>query len=306
MSHESPFTINAFLVDENGDYVLTESGDKIIIGSTTIVKDRPEYRRLGGVARRDIRYIRSFQVSKRTIPTGEEWLLKVNRHQLVGRYPDQQAALQVLLGLFTRIASGSDHAILASLSDMLSRPGSFIDPAENGLRVERDNADIVGTLSDYTEDAIEPHTGTLMVGLQYSDANGDFAESGAFANLSLQAINSGTADGDNLVYTFVSGWLNLPEGHSARIIIVDMDGSTLNWTDTNVIGSPVLEKEVPKVVSFTNEISGDSVTVVDVVLGDQAHVIITDSSTGVSPTFTHEWFREIPDLTSLTIENLDS
>ena len=280
MSH-SAFTINSYLVDENGDYILTEAGDRIIIGSTSIVQDGP-YRRLGGVVRRDIKYIRSFQVSKRET----DWLLKVNQHQLVGRYPTQMAALQVLVGLFTRIGSGDDHYITQAMSAMLSKGDtSFIDSAVNDLVLSRDGIAYNAALSDYNPAEITPAVGTHYLALQYSDTDGNFTDSGPFTDLaSFKDIDSDATIVDGVRnYNFGGGYSNQPEDTTARILIIDMD-SSFNWTVTNVFGAPTILKDEVKTLLFVGMNPS-----VDVTLSNETIRNFTAFHTGSATDVQYTW-----------------
>ena len=75
----STFTINSYLVDENGEYVVDENGDRIILSTQSIQVD---YSTAAGSNNRRSKPVLSFQVKKNEDDT---WYVIVNRNHFVGR-----------------------------------------------------------------------------------------------------------------------------------------------------------------------------------------------------------------------------
>ena len=57
------------------------------------------------------------------------------------------------------------------------------------------------------------------------------------------------------------------------------------------------------VIDFEVEVSGTTAAGADVELGDNAYAVITDSSTGGTPSFSYEWYQSVPTLTGITLTN---
>ncbi len=253
---------NIFLTDEDGYYILDDNGDRLIVGigagfdlSEQMLS---KWRRIGGVVRRDITYVRSFTIQR---GSDDQWRLKVNQQSLVGFYPNQEAAIAVLVGLITRNSGGNSlEWVTAHINNMLSKGStSFIEVADNALALVRDNNDYVATLAEYVPGSIAPAAGTRYVALQYSDGNGVFTDSGAFGDLAgfKDPDSDATIVDDVRTYTFTGGYTGQTEDTSARVIIIDMAGS-FNWVVTNVAPSnSVLKDDIKTLLSVSFSPSGD-------------------------------------------------
>ena len=119
-------SLNSYLIDEDGNYVLDEGGDKIILSTGEYEYDE-SYTRVGTGLGPRVPGIHSFDVVYGLSTGGlEEWYLRVNQTVLIGRYASRAQALGVLIGLFRRnSASGSDAALSKIISYRLST-GSVI------------------------------------------------------------------------------------------------------------------------------------------------------------------------------------
>ena len=125
------FTFNEYLVDENGDYVLTDPLDpqsRIVIGTRSVTANG-DYRPIGGGLRRKLnnRPVLSFEIKYYDV-TGQ-WSLTVNRDTFIGIYPTQDAAVGVLYGLMT-FHSGYDDSFATFLGESVNTRGSTIDSAD--------------------------------------------------------------------------------------------------------------------------------------------------------------------------------
>ena len=146
-----PF-LYTYLIDENGDYILDENGDRIIIDSVEYTDGTP-WRRIASSIRRDIPYVRSFEI--RPNPSrGGTFMLVVNQRQLVGmNYPTVNDALSVLYGCFTR-SGGQDSKFVQAISEQLTKGVSKIDAGE---------AEAPAWTADPTPSATDPVVGDTAV-----------------------------------------------------------------------------------------------------------------------------------------------
>jgi len=202
-----PFVYN-YQVDANGDYVLN--------GGNRVIEDSYEFASSGGFDWRRVasstkkpRYVRSFQIKK--FDNGDTWLLIINQKQLVGIYPSQDAALQVLLGCFTRV-SASDLGALETMSYQLSQGYSFIDPAYNNLSLTRSGDDLIVTLS--LINTLDPAIATPIVTWD------DYSTPGSpDATTSLGAVTE--PEGGTQVFTIVGGWTSSTENYYIQAFLED-------------------------------------------------------------------------------------
>jgi len=116
----------SYLIDENDDYVLTEGGDKIILEQVEYTIEGSDWRRIASSW--NVPFVRAFAI-KRT--ASGAWALTVNTLTYVGTYPDRNAAILVVLGLFTN-ASASDDGAEISMTWQLTTGASTIDELEEG------------------------------------------------------------------------------------------------------------------------------------------------------------------------------
>ena len=291
MSH-SPFVLYDYLTDENGEYVLDESGDKIIISSTSIVDESGPWRRIGGVVRRDIKYVRSFQVQKRYRDGSNVWLLKVNLHQLVGIYPTQQAALQVLMGLITRLGASDTHTLSSTISHMLSKGDtSYIDSDANVPSMVLEDPNYVVTVES-VDPSVIPGSSFLYYGVQYSDT------SGAWLTPELAYLKQVTAGVEGTqTELFLNAYGNQVEDTYARAVVVEITSAfAINLISASSVRFLKNEFALVPVIDF-------SVDIGQAVLLGTAEAHITENSTDGTPTYTYEWFRSTNVVTGVTLTN---
>jgi hypothetical protein len=122
-----PF-LHTYLVDGAGNYVVN-NGSRIIVQSYEYGTTGFDWQRIASSTKKPP-FIRSFDIKK--FDNGATWLLKVNQQMLIGLYPSQDAALQVLRGLFIRCNASQESADVA-MSHQLSKGQSTIDQALNNL-----------------------------------------------------------------------------------------------------------------------------------------------------------------------------
>ena len=79
-----PF-IYTYLVEDNGDYVYDNEGNRIVLSSYEYSTSGFNWQRIASSVRKP-QYIRSFRINK--FDDGDTWVLIVNQKQLVGREPD--------------------------------------------------------------------------------------------------------------------------------------------------------------------------------------------------------------------------
>ncbi len=127
----STFLVQEFLLDSNGNYVTDSFGNKIVLNEFSIDTDA-SWRAVGGQTRL-MRPVLSFSIE---LQGEDNWRLRVNRDQLVGFYPSQDAAFSVLYGMYTR-RDGADDGFAAFLEESLSSRASNIDSAANNLFISR-------------------------------------------------------------------------------------------------------------------------------------------------------------------------
>ena len=76
------------------------------------------------------------------------------------------------------------------------------------------------------------------------------------------------------------------------------------WVQTLFLGDKVQFPVPSSVIDFDVAVSGtNGLPATDVELGDIAYAVITDSSTGGTPTFSYEWYQSVPTLTGITLSN---
>lgn len=213
-------TTTIFLTDGEGNYVLVD-GYRVILGydyDGDGDEDVPTgflnysmsgpWRRLGGVVRPDIKYIRSFNVQKRN--DGDSWILIVNQKQMVGVYPTQTAALQVLMGIFTRLSGGKTDVLDVVLGNMVTDGRGVIDPAFNGMSYNISGNDLEVTLSSYDSTGLT----TPVLGYQTSD-------NGTNWNAPIASTAVTALDGENQTELLTNAYLNVSENDYFRAVLVD-------------------------------------------------------------------------------------
>ena len=278
-----PF-VYKYQVDVNGDYVLN--------GENRVVEDSYEFAASGGFDWRRVasstkkpRYVRSFQIKK--FDNGDTWLLIINQKQLVGIYPSQDAALQVLLGCFTRV-SASDLGALETMSYQLSQGYSFIDPAYNNLSLTRSGDDLVVTLS--LINTLDPAIATPIVTWD------DYSTPGSpDATTSLGAVTE--PEGGTQVFTIVGGWTASAENNYIQAFLEDSGVGVV--VNSNVLIKDELDPSGILSVSITNlaqdgppEATWDGQTYAGAAYATPQWTV-EDWPEGVTPSYQYAWSYQI-------------
>ncbi len=119
--------IYSYLIDDEGDFVTDENGDKIIIDVDQADAVTEPVRR---VARKPkCGYVKSFDIRYKASDgavSAPSWHLTVNKTEYVGRYTSRDAAVSVLWGMATA-CNGRDDAISQAFDAQLTRGVSSID-----------------------------------------------------------------------------------------------------------------------------------------------------------------------------------
>ena len=118
-------SIYSYLVDADGQYILTDDGERIIVDATNFEIPNSNMRAVGSSAARSkkVQYIRSFNIRANTDQT--TWYLYVNQKTLLGLYPGKSYAIDALYGAFTSIGANDTFA-LASIQAQIADGKSFI------------------------------------------------------------------------------------------------------------------------------------------------------------------------------------
>ena len=271
-----PF-IHTYLVDEDGNYIHDGSNNRIIVESFEYLVTSFDWRRIASSVKKPA-YIRSFQI--RRFDSGATWLLIVNQKQLVGIYPSQDAALQVLTGLFTRIGA-RDDAAEAAMTQQLSRGISTIDSADNNIALARSGRDLVITLSSIDLSGIAIPVITLT----------DYMTPGEPVPGTIIAPVTETSGSE--VFTAIEGYFSAPENSYIQAYLTD-------FGVRDIIGSNVLLKDdvAPSgfsvlIGTLTDESAAPEATVVDGAYVGSAYAypqwVTDDWPEGVSPSYSYAW-----------------
>ncbi len=118
-------TLRSYLVDGDGEYILSDPANP----SSRIITDEYIYgvtdtawQRVASATGRRCP-VQSFDIKRKDDTT---WHLSINKKRHIGIYPSQDAAIQVLMGLFIKNSGNLDQADEAA-SYQLSTERSFID-----------------------------------------------------------------------------------------------------------------------------------------------------------------------------------
>lgn len=193
-------TVNTYLVDEDGNYILTETGDRIILGTGLELEYDETFSGLAGSVAK-VPHLFSFDVL--WSETQSEWRLFVNKQRLIGRYRTRPQALGVLVGMFRRLGNNSDDSLIEVISHLLS------------------------TGSDVMEDATPIHQAL------YSLGTSDTPEPDIYYRLPLSAENDGTAP------DYVMSEALAVMGGNTKLLTLYPDtpasGVTPTWKNFNVL-----------------------------------------------------------------------
>jgi hypothetical protein len=122
-------TLRSYLVDGDGDYILADPSDpnsRIQTGAYIYGVTDTSWQRVASAVHAHCG-VKSFTIRHKI--RDDKWHLKINQHQHIGIFPSQDAAIQVLLGLFIQ-NSGSALGADAAASLQLSVGRSSIDVSD--------------------------------------------------------------------------------------------------------------------------------------------------------------------------------
>ena len=289
---------NIYLTDEDGFFIRDENGDRIIIGvgagydlsEVALLK----WRRLGSVARRDVRSVQSFSITK---GSDERWRLMVNQHQLIGFYPGQQEAIAVLIGLITRNSGGSKvENVEAHINNMLAKGSTSKIQSDDNILALVDNgagapstSRLTTTLSSYVNES----SVLTFVRLEMSPDKTAWSQTG----------NVVTVTGDTSVDFSQLTYDAITEDYYYRTVLVGVDDQ-LNETELGV-SNILFKNDTLDTMALTVQLSSDPSRSRGILVGDFAYAIT--EVTGLnpeasSPQLSYEWTREIPALTGMSVE----
>ncbi len=271
-----PF-IYTYLVDENGDYIVDEQGSRIILDSVEYSTTGNDWRRIASSTKRPP-YIRSFQIRK--FNDGDTWLLIVNQKQLIGIYPSQDASLQVLIGLFTRISANAEGAE-ATMTAQLSRGTSSIDSAENNLSLERSSNDLIITLSNIDVSAITTPVITVN----------DYTTPGAPSTGILQAVVTATSGTE--AFTVVEGYFGVPENSYIQAYLEDFGVGIISSSNVLLKDDVAPTGFSVKIGTISDEDAAPEATTDGVTYTGAAYAypqwVSNDWPEGVTPSYSYAW-----------------
>lgn len=119
-------TLRSYLVDGDGGYILSEPNDpnsRIITEEYIYGVTDTKWQRVASSVHGRCG-VKSFTIIHKV--SDDKWHLKINQSKHIGIYPSQDAAIQVLMGLFIQ-NSGSMNNADAAASMQLSTSRSSID-----------------------------------------------------------------------------------------------------------------------------------------------------------------------------------
>ena len=123
-----PF-LHSYLVDADGEYIVDAEGARIIVSSYEYGTTGFDWQRIASSTKKPP-FVRSFAIRK--FDNGDTWTLTVNQKMFIGIYPSQDAALQVLIGLYIR-CNASKIGAEAAITKALSTGQGYIDEALNNI-----------------------------------------------------------------------------------------------------------------------------------------------------------------------------
>lgn len=117
-----PFQFS-FLEDDNGDLILDEEGNKIIIAADFIQPNNQNRRAMAGRKPR-LGAVMSFDIRRNDQDL--TWHLTINKQEYVGRFPSRDDALAALFSMATA-CNARDEVFDIVIDQQLARGVSFID-----------------------------------------------------------------------------------------------------------------------------------------------------------------------------------
>ena len=239
----STFTFNIYLVqdadnDGSPDYVLQDTG-RVLISTKSITVDT-NYRYIGGQAAKKGAPPLTFNIQKRPDDT---WYFLYNKQTFVGMFPNREAALGALYGVYTA-NDGLDDGFAAWLADSLEK-GSVLDDDINGLRLIQPEGtdDIDVNLSDYDPSVLT--TGeTAFFGYQNVNADGSLVPIDITMVTQNMTAVTASAGGDQ-GFTDTGAWIDIAEGDGVRPVLIGLNGTTVDIKNAGA----VLYKPVPETLT---------------------------------------------------------
>jgi len=310
----SSFTIlYSYLVDESGDYVLDEDGNRIIIDQFGIqsadysTPTNTKARKAGSISanRKRVPFIRSFDIA--TNSDRDRWTLKVNQKTLLGIYPSQATAIDALYGAFMSV-DAADFGAWESIQDQLLRGISTIADDLSLLSILRNGNEVDISVEKFNFDYVtqgydaSTYVNGVFLGYQISTDLGVTYTPPNFGNLVGSALTSSN-DGTDITETTVSSvWSGLAENGFIRPILMGLDAS-LNATVLK-FGNAIFKDEVDDTaISFTVNVQRAADDTLAPETGGFAYAHVVDSSTldpGETISFDYNWYRQIPSMTGIT------
>lgn len=272
-----PF-IYTYLVDGNGDYILDGSNNRIIVDSFEYQVTSFDWRRIASSVKKPP-YIRSFQIRK--FDGGATWLLIVNQKQLIGIYPSQDAALQVLTGLFTRVSASEEFA-QSTMSYQLSLGSSTIDDAFNNITLEQSGDDLIITLSNINT------TGLATATVEYDD----YTTPGTPGALTLAGAVTEPEAGTQ-IFTVVNGYAGVPENSYIQAFFTDFGVSTESSSNVLIKDDVAPTGFSVKIGTISDEDAAPEATTDGVTYTGAAYAypqwVSNDWPEGVTPSYSYAW-----------------
>lgn len=297
------FTFYQYLVDEFGDFITTQSNERIIVQTFTVEIDAG-YRSIGG------------QLGKRCSPpkscyigrdSNDEWYLTINKQTFVGRYPTQADAISVLYGIHT-YHSGRDDGFAFWIEESLALGHSIIEPAFNYIQFATDATETSVSVTDYdpamalSESGAPNADGGYWLGYQTS------ADGITWNAVTVANVIGATLTGDTNQTRLSTGstvWDQIAENEYYRGVLLVADaGANFYVGAFSRLG---LKDEVDEtdLTGLTMTVDGSTTEGDPVYSGSYAHANVDESGAVLDPeetiSYTYSWYREIPTMTGLTV-----
>lgn len=149
-------TTPIYLIDENGDYITDELGNKILIGEVANLElaTEEDIRKGLRLARRDVRSIKKFEILYDN--STQTYYTKFNNHKMGGRFDSVGVAYGQVLG--TYIQNGSTDELAQALDSLAVDPYLYVSGQADILaELKNSNAKVA-----FFGDSISNNAGTLF------------------------------------------------------------------------------------------------------------------------------------------------
>jgi hypothetical protein len=275
-------TLKTYLTDGQGEYILQDPSDpnsRILVSTYEYATTGRQWSRIAANIKHP-RFVRSFHIRKHN--DGANWTVLLNRTQLVGVYPTQDACIQVVQGCFIRCGASRDGSE-AAMTDQLSEGRSFIDDAlnVNSLVLVRDGNDLVFTLSDID---INGMANPIVTWDTYTTPGNP----GVVTPISVIDPIGGTQ-----IFTVIGGYAAVLENHYIQGFMQDFGVSTIS--SSNVL----LKDEVApsgfsvKIGTISNEDAAPEATYDGSTYQGSAYAypqwVSNDWPEGITPSYSYAW-----------------